>query len=72
MYGIYLWQNITCHRVWKNCTYTSKLRLWVEFLGEFFILYDIDIHELNLRPFRDLKFLDEISLKKCGFCSFEQ
>jgi len=41
-------------------------------LGEFFILYDIDIHELNLRPFRDLKFLDEISLKKCGFCIFEQ
>jgi hypothetical protein len=28
-------------------------------------MYDIDIHELNLGPFRDLKSLDEISLKKC-------
>jgi hypothetical protein len=36
IYGIYLWQNNTCHKVWKNCIYTSKLRLWVEFLGEFF------------------------------------
>jgi hypothetical protein len=32
--------------------------------------YDIDIHELNLRPFKVLKFLDEISLKKCVFFSF--
>jgi hypothetical protein len=38
---------------------------------DFFILYDIDIHELNLGPFRDLKFLDEISFKKCvGFSFF--
>jgi hypothetical protein len=61
MYGAYLWQNNMCHRVRKNCIYTSKLRLWVEFLGEFFILFDIGIHELNLGPFRNLKFLDEIS-----------
>jgi len=27
----------------------------------FFMVYDIDIHELNLGPFKDLKFLDEIS-----------
>jgi hypothetical protein len=33
-------------------------------------MYDIDIHELNLRPLRDLKFLDEISLKKCVFFAF--
>jgi len=33
----------------------------------FFEVYDIDIHELNLEPFKDLKFLDEISLKKCVF-----
>jgi phage-related protein len=31
---------------------------------------DIDIHELNLRPFRNLKFLDEISFKKCVFFAF--
>jgi hypothetical protein len=36
----------------------------------FFILYDIDINELNLGPFRDLKFLDEISFKKCVVFSF--
>jgi hypothetical protein len=29
----------------------------------FFMVYDIDIHELNLRPFRNLKNLDEISFK---------
>jgi len=34
------------------------------------IIYDIDIHELNLRPFRYLKFLDEISFKKCVFFAF--
>jgi hypothetical protein len=71
MYGVYLWQNNTCHIVYKNCIYTSKLRLWVEFLGEFFFMvYDIDIHELNLRPLRYLKFLDEISLKNLCFFHF--
>jgi hypothetical protein len=43
----------------------------MDFLGEIFMVYDIDIHELNLGPFRDLKFLDEISLKKNVFCIFE-
>jgi len=33
----------------------------------FNIVYAIDIHELNLGPFRDLKFLDEISFKKVCF-----
>jgi hypothetical protein len=36
MYGVDLWQNNTCHRVWKNCVYISKLKLWMESLGEFF------------------------------------
>jgi hypothetical protein len=37
----------------------------------FFVVYDIDIHKLNLGPFRDLKFLDEISLKNVHvFCIF--
>jgi len=44
----------------------------MEFLGGIlFMVYAIDIHELNLGPFRDLKFLDEISLKKSVFCIFE-
>jgi phage-related protein len=34
------------------------------------MVYDIDIHELNLGPFRNLKFFDEISLKKCVFFAF--
>jgi hypothetical protein len=41
--------------------YISKLGLWVEFLlVKFFMVNDIDIHQLNLGPF---KFLDEISFK---------
>jgi hypothetical protein len=31
------------------------------------MVYDIDIHELNLRPVKNLKFLDEISFKKVCF-----
>jgi len=34
------------------------------------MVYDIDIHELNLRPFKDLKFLDEISFKNSVFFAF--
>jgi hypothetical protein len=34
------------------------------------MVYDIDIHELNVGTFKDLKFLDEISFKKCVFFSF--
>ncbi len=33
----------------------------------FFMVYDIDIHQLNLGPFKILKFLDEISLKNYVF-----
>jgi hypothetical protein len=32
--------------------------------------YDIDIHELNLGSFEDLKFLDETSFKQCVIFSF--
>jgi hypothetical protein len=34
------------------------------------MVYDIDIHELNLGLFKYLKFLDEISFKKCVFFAF--
>ncbi len=33
----------------------------------FFKVYDIDIHQLNLGQFRNLIFLDEIPFKKCVF-----
>jgi len=43
----------------------------MEFLGEFFLMvYDIDIHQLNLKQFRNLKFLDKIPFKKCLFLHF--
>jgi len=32
-----------------------------------FMVYDIDIHQLNLGKFKNLKFLDEISFKKYVF-----
>jgi len=71
MYGVYLWPNNTYHRVWKKCIYASKLRSseWNSWVN-FFMVYDIDIHELNLGPFKDLKFLDEISFKECVFSAF--
>jgi hypothetical protein len=34
------------------------------------MVYDIDIHQLNLGQFRNLKFLDEIPFKKCVFLHF--
>jgi hypothetical protein len=49
MCEIYLWQNNTRHKVWKNCIYILELGLGVELLSEFFMVYDIDIHQLNVR-----------------------
>jgi phage-related protein len=34
------------------------------------MVYDIDIHQLNLGQLRNLKFLDEIPFKKCVFLHF--
>jgi hypothetical protein len=34
------------------------------------MVYDIDIHELNLGPFRYLKNFDEISFQKCVVFAF--
>ncbi len=42
----------------------------MEFLGDFFMVCDIDIHESNLGPYKDLKFWDEISFKKVCFLHF--
>jgi hypothetical protein len=33
----------------------------------FFMVYDIDIHQLNLGKFGNLKFFDEVSFKECVF-----
>jgi hypothetical protein len=43
----------------------------MEFLGEFFFMvYDIDIHQLGLRQFKNLNFLGETPFKKIVFFSF--
>jgi hypothetical protein len=43
----------------------------MEFFGDFFfVVYNIDIHQSNLGQFINLKFLDEIPLKKCVFLHF--
>jgi hypothetical protein len=34
------------------------------------MVYDIDLQQLNLGQFRNLKFLDEIPFKKCIFLHF--
>jgi hypothetical protein len=54
----------------KNCKYTSKLRLLVEFCNEFLVVNDIDVHQLNLRPFISLQILVEIPFNKCVFLHF--
>ncbi len=51
----YIFQNESC-----------KWNSWVNF----FIVYDIDMPELNLGPFKDFKFLEEILFKKCVFLHF--
>jgi hypothetical protein len=35
-----------------------------------FRVHDIDMHELNLQLFKNLKFLNEISFKNVFFCIF--
>jgi hypothetical protein len=54
--------------VWKKLSIYFKTKVVDGILGWiFFMVYDIDIHQLNIGNFRNLKFLDEISLKKCVF-----
>jgi hypothetical protein len=36
----------------------------------FFVMSDIDVHQLNLRPFKILYFLVENPFKKCVFLQF--
>jgi len=58
----YICDKIILIKKFENCMYISKLELWVECLSE---LYDIDLHQSNFKPFKILKFLDEILFEKC-------
>jgi hypothetical protein len=52
MYGVYSWQNNTCHRVWNFEYIYSKTKVVDGIIGSiFFMVYDIDIHQLNLGIF---------------------
>jgi hypothetical protein len=49
-FGLYLWQNNTYHRVW-NSEYILSFQTNIVhdiFWVKFFMMYDIDIHQLNL------------------------
>ncbi len=50
-YGIYLWQNNICHGVWNFDIY-FKIRVVDAIFGWIcFMVYDIDIHQLNIGQF---------------------
>jgi len=49
----YICVEINMSQSMKIFKYTSKLRLHVEFYNDFFLVVnDINIHQLNLGPFR--------------------
>jgi hypothetical protein len=53
----------------KNLDIYFKTRVMDGILGvNFFMVYDIDIHQLNLGQFKNLNFLDEIPFKNVFFC----
>jgi hypothetical protein len=57
-YGVYVCDKII-YATKFEIIYIYKLRLWVEFLVIFLqAMNGIDIHRLNLQPFRNLKSLD--------------
>jgi len=60
---IYLWQNNTYHKVWEFIYIFPNL----DYGWNFLMLYDIDLHQLNLGPFKTLKLVDEIWFQKCVF-----
>jgi hypothetical protein len=67
----YIFDKIILSQNLKICAYISKLRLWVELFGDFFLMVnDIDIHWGKKKPFRSLYIYNEIPLKKCVFCIF--
>jgi len=56
----------------KNYIYILELKLWIEFHNYFFVVNDIDRHQLNLGPFRSLQILVENPFKNVFFAFFEQ
>ncbi len=59
-YGVYLWQNDTHCKVWKIAyVFQNQGCGWNPWVN-FFMVYDIDIHQLNLGTFKILKILDAI------------
>jgi hypothetical protein len=73
MYGIYLWLNNTCHKIWKYVCiyiYTWKLGLWVEFVGECFCgewYWYTSIEYMAIWKFKTFGWK---SLQWCGFFHF--
>ncbi len=63
----YIYVEINTSQSMKNCKYTSKLKLWVEFCSDFFVVNDIDIHQLNLGPFNFFLKMVENPFTKCVF-----
>jgi hypothetical protein len=49
-------QSLKKNHIYFKTKVVNRILGWI-----FLMVYDIDIHELNLGPFKDLKFLDEIS-----------
>ncbi len=64
----YIYVEIHTSQSMKNGKYTSKLKLWVEFCSDFFVVNDIDIHQLNLGPFKKIKILAKNPFTICVFC----
>jgi hypothetical protein len=54
MYGVYLWPNNTYHKVWKFEYVLKKVRLSMEFLGEFF--YGAWYWYTSIKSRKNLKF----------------
>jgi hypothetical protein len=67
----YIHDKITPATKFENLNIYFKTRVVDGILGSiFFMMYDIDIHQLNIRELKNLKFLNEISFKKCVFLAF--
>ncbi len=66
----YICDKIILVTKFENLNIYFKTKVMDGILGCFFKVYDIDIHQLNLRKFRNLKFLDEIPFKKCIIISY--
>jgi hypothetical protein len=68
----YICDKNTCHKVWKNCIYASKLKLWVEFLGEFFYGVCYWYTSIKSRTVYKFKIFKLNFIQKYIFCIFEQ